>query len=83
MASRKMTFTLPEDLASKFVRRVPSRDRSKYVAEAIARKLEERERRLIRACEIANEDPELRELEKELDALTDEIPEPWEDAPAR
>ena len=78
-----MTFTLPEDLASKFVRRVPSRDRSKYVAAAIAHRLDERERRLIRACEIANEDPELRALEQELDALTDELPEPWQDAPAR
>jgi hypothetical protein len=43
----------------------------------------EREKRLIRACEIANEDPELREIEKEFDALRDEIVEPWEDIPTR
>jgi hypothetical protein len=83
MASRKMTFTLPEDLASTFARRVPARERSRYVADAIADKLAEREKRLIRACEIANQDPELKEIEKEFDALTDEIPEPWQDAPAR
>lgn len=83
MASRKMTFTLPEELAARFVRRVPARDRSRYLAEALADKLAEREKRLIRACEIANQDPNLREIEKELDALTDEVPEPWEDAPAR
>ena len=78
-----MTFTLPEDLAMRFVKRVPARDRSRYVADAIADKLAEREKRLIRACEIANQDPEIREIEKELDALTDEIVEPWDDAPAR
>jgi hypothetical protein len=83
MASRKMTFTLPEELAARFVRRVPARERSSYLADALAAKLAEREKRLIRACEIANEDPALREVEKELDALADEIPEPWADASAR
>jgi hypothetical protein len=83
MASRKMTFTLPDDLASSFTRRVPARDRSRYVADAIADKLAEREQRLIRACEIANQDPEVREIEQDFDALTDAMPEPWEDAPAR
>ena len=42
----------------------------------------EREKRLIRACEIANQDPELREIEKEFDSLTDAILEPWENAAA-
>ena len=83
MASRKMTFTLPDDLASTFARRVPARDRSRYVADAIAEKLAERDRRLIQACEIANQDPEVREIEREFDALTDAMPEPWENAPAR
>jgi hypothetical protein len=83
MASRKLTFTLPEDLASRFTRRVPARERSRYVADAIAEKLAEREQRLIRACEIANQDPEVREIEQEFDALTDAMPEPWENAPAR
>jgi hypothetical protein len=53
------------------------------VADAIAEKLAEREKRLIRACEIANQDPDVREIEREFDALTDAMPEPWEDAPAR
>ena len=83
MAARKMTFTLPPDLAAKFLRRVPARDRSRYVADALAEKLAEREKRLIRACEIVNRDPGVREVEKELDALQDEIAEPWEDAPSR
>ena len=80
MASRKMTFTLPGELASSFVRRVPARDRSRYVADAIAEKLAERERRLIQACEIANQDSEVREIECEFDALTDALSEPWEHA---
>jgi hypothetical protein len=45
--------------------------------------IHEREKRLIRACEIVNEDAEVREIEKERDALRDEIAEPWEDAPSR
>jgi hypothetical protein len=32
---------------------------------------------LIRACEIVNEDLEVREIETEFDALLDEITEPW------
>jgi hypothetical protein len=83
MASRKMTFTLPGELAANFTRRVPARERSRYVADAIAEKLAEREKRLIQACEIANQDPDVREIELEFDALTDAMPEPWEDASAR
>ncbi len=78
-----MTFTLPEELALRFVAHVPAREHSRYLADALADKLAEREKRLIRACEIANQDPALREVEEELDALTYEIPEPWEDAQAR
>jgi hypothetical protein len=83
MAMRKMTFTLPEDLAGAFTKRVPARDRSRYVADALAEKLAEREKRLIHACEIANQDPQVREIELEFDALTDAMSEPWKDAPAR
>jgi len=42
-----------------------------------------REQQLIRACEIANQEPDLKAVEMEFDALRDEIPEPWEDAPSR
>jgi hypothetical protein len=83
-----MTFSVPDDVASTFTRRVPARDRSRYVADAIAEKLAQREKRLIQACEIANQDPDLREIERDFDALSDAMPEPWErasgeDAPAR
>ena len=39
MASRKLTFTLPQDLAAEFLRRVPASSRSDYVAKAIADKM--------------------------------------------
>ena len=78
-----MTFSLPDDVASSFTRRVPARDRSRYVAEAIAEKLAEREQRLIRACEIANQDSQVREIERDFNAISDAMPEPWENAPAR
>ena len=86
MASRKMTFTIPEDIASQFVRRVPARDRSRYIAEALSAKLREREERLIRACRIANRDPDMVRIEGEWDALTgsdDRVEDPWSDGPAR
>ncbi|HYW43301.1 MAG TPA: hypothetical protein VE959_10630 [Bryobacteraceae bacterium] len=83
MASRKMTFALPEDLAAQFIHRVPARDRSRYLAAALAEKLAERERQLIRACELANQDAEVARVEDEFDALPDEITETWTDAPSR
>ena len=49
----------------------------------LAHERKDRERRLIRACEIANQDPELREIEKESDSLTDAISEPWDDTPTQ
>ena len=33
----------------------------------------------IQACEIANQDSQVREIEQEFDALTDAMPEPWEE----
>ena len=81
--ARKMTFTIPDELAKKFIHRIPARDRSRYLAEALAEKLEDRERQLMRACDIANQDPDVGEIEAEFDALSDQISEPWSDASAR
>jgi hypothetical protein len=77
MAVRKMTFSLPADLAALFIRRVPSRERSRYLAEALADRLEDRDRQLIAACEIANHDSEVTSIEREFDRLNDPIVEPW------
>lgn len=83
MATRKMTFTLPEEVVAQLIRRIPARDRSRYVTQAIAARLREREERLIQACETANADREVQAIESEWEALRDEIAEPWSNAPAR
>jgi hypothetical protein len=77
MAVRKMTFSLPEDLAAMFIRRVPARERSRYLAEALSVRLEQRERQLIAACEIANRDSDVISIEREFDSMNDEVVEPW------
>lgn len=43
----------------------------------LAARLQERDSALIRACEIANQDMDVAEIEKELDGLGDEMAEPW------
>ena len=72
-----MTFSVPEPLAVQFLRRVASRDRSRFVSEALAARLEERNVELIRACEIANQDVDAAEIEREFDGIRDEMAEPW------
>ena len=72
-----MTFSVPEPLAVQFLRRVASRDRSRFVSEALAARLEERNVELIRACEIANQDVDAAEIEREFDEIRDEMAEPW------
>ena len=80
MARTKLTFTLPQDLAVEFLRRVPASLRSQYVATAIADKLREREAQLVQACEAANKSVDVGEIERSFDALADEsdaVQEPW------
>jgi hypothetical protein len=73
MATRKMTFLLPEDLAKQFVRHVPVRQRSRYLADALREKLSARDRVSVQACNIANDDPDVRAIEKDFDAVTGEM----------
>ena len=77
MATKKMTFSLPEPLAVQLLRRVASRDRSRFVSEALAARLEARDAELMRACEIANRDLDVAEIEKEFGGIRDEMAEPW------
>lgn len=77
MAMRKMTFSVPEQLAVQFLHRVASRDRSRFVSEALAARLQERDAALIRACEIANQNMEVAEIEREFDGLRDEMADSW------
>jgi hypothetical protein len=76
-----MTFTLPQDVVTELLRRVPPSGRSQYVAAAIAAQLREREQQLVRACEAANRSAEVRKIETEFDALADDsdrVQEPWQ-----
>ena len=77
MAVRKLTFSVQEPLADRFLRRVPSRDRSRFVSDALAARLEECDLQLVRACEAANQDLEATQIEKELDGIRNEVAEPW------
>ena len=77
MAMKKMTFSVPEPLAAQLLRRVSSRDRSRFVSEALAARLEERDMALIRACEIANQDLDVAAIENDFDGIRDAMAEPW------
>jgi hypothetical protein len=83
MATIKMTFSIPEELAQRFLRRVPSRQRSSYVTAALEKSLRRRDEELVRACRLANQDADLRAAEREMAALADPIEEPWDESPAR
>jgi len=54
--------------------KIPYRDHSRFASNALAAPLDERGAALIRACEIANQDPQVAEIEKELDGLAGEMP---------
>ena len=83
MATRKMTFSLPAGLAAQFVKRVSARYRSRYVAEALAAKLQERDRILARAADVANRSRQVRAIEREFDRLGPDLEETWDDASSR
>jgi stage V sporulation protein SpoVS len=77
MAARKMTFSIPESLASEFLKSVPAREWSNYGAEAVAARLRKQDKALIRACEIANRDQDVLAIEREFDAIDVDIAELW------
>lgn len=83
MATRKMTFSLPEELATRLVKRVPARERSRFLAQVLEKSLREGDESLIRACLIANQDPDVKAIEEEWDEIRDAIEEPWNDPQAR
>jgi hypothetical protein len=83
MAARKMTFSIPDEIAGEFLRHVPARDRSRYVAEALARTLRTQDEELARACDVANQDPDVLMIEREFDAISGDIVEPWNDPSSR
>jgi hypothetical protein len=83
MAARKMTFSIPDSLARELLRSVPARERSSYVAAAVAALLRKRDDALIRACDKANRDEDLLAIEQEFENIGSDIAEPWTNAPKR
>jgi hypothetical protein len=81
MATRKMTFSIPADLASQLLKRVPARDRSRFLAKALEKSLREEEQALVRSCRLANQDPEVTIIEQEWEEIGDQIEEPWSESP--
>ena len=79
----KDDFSIPEDIARKFVGRVPARKRSKYLTEALAHKPSRQDEDLVRACKRANADANSAALEKEMEGIADGIDEPWEASSSR
>ena len=77
---RKMTFTIPDDVATPFLRIVPSARRSKFVADALRKSLQEREKALISACDAVNADAELNTLVDEWQSASDPVEEPWDES---
>jgi len=72
MATRKMTFSLPEDLAERFVRRVGARDRSRFLANSLERSLREEERHLVESCLRASEDVDAATVQREWASTNDD-----------
>ena len=83
MAVRKLTFSIPETVAKQFLSKIASRDRSRFVSEAMAAGLRKRDLELIRACEAANQDLDAAQIEKDFDGIPDEMAEKWNDTGAR
>jgi hypothetical protein len=72
MASRKMTFTFPEEIATSFTRRVGPSGRSKFVVEAVAAKMREREAAFEAACDALEGNEALVSLALDMDSLNDD-----------
>ncbi len=83
MAMRKMTFTIPDEVAAPFLRVVPSARRSQFVTDALRSSLKQREDALAAACDAVNADTKLNSLVDEWQTVNDPIEEPWDDAAAR
>lgn len=71
----RISLTLPDDLAHRFLALIPSRHRSATVARLLAQELHHRETELAAACQAANADPALAAEITEWQAFEDDIAE--------
>lgn len=70
-------------MANQFLKQVAARRQSQCATAAIAQSLVLREKRLARACDMANRVPDSLAIEREWEQLQDRVEEPWDDVLAR
>lgn len=75
MKKTRQTFTVPEDIFQRFAAVVPSRTRSAIVSQLLEEEARRREMTLAAACDAANADAGLTELEADFQALEDTVTE--------
>jgi metal-responsive CopG/Arc/MetJ family transcriptional regulator len=73
MHNMRMTFSLPESLAQRFLASIPPRKRSATVAKLLEKELDEQEHELEAACHAANADEALNEEIAEWQAFEDDM----------
>jgi hypothetical protein len=78
MKRTRQTFTLPEDVFRRFAALVPGGQRSAVIAMLLEKETSRREQSLIQACEAANKESCLTQLEQDFQALEDTIGEPFD-----
>ena len=71
----RMTFSLPDTLAQRFLASTPPRKRSATVAKLLERELTDQEHELEAACRAANKDEALNREIDEWQAFDDEVEE--------
>jgi hypothetical protein len=71
----RMTFSLPDTLAQRFLASIPPRKRSLTIAKLLERELTDQERNLEAACLAANADEALNEEIAEWQAFEDNVEE--------
>lgn len=71
----RMTFSLPDTLAQRFLASIPPRKRSATVAKLLEKELADQEQDLAAACYAANADEALNEEIAEWQAFEDDVEE--------
>ncbi len=78
MKKTRQTFTVPEDIFQRFAAVVPSRTRSAIVSQLLEEEAKRREMTLAAACDAANADAGLTDLETDFQSLENTVIEPFE-----
>lgn len=78
MNKTRQTFTIPEDIFARFAAVVPSRKRSAVVSKLMEEECRRREEGLATACDQANANAELAELQADFQSLEDTVKEPFD-----